>query len=130
MDGIFKPRVPFNLSVSTTISPIPTNPKQALTDPNCHCAMTDEYKALVDNNTWILVPREPNMNVIRSMWIFRYKTKSDGTFERYKARLVGYGRAQQVGIDCYNTFSPVVKPATISTVFKYRGFKIMTNTPT
>ncbi|XP_071739987.1 uncharacterized mitochondrial protein AtMg00810-like [Rutidosis leptorrhynchoides] len=50
------------------------------------------------------------------MWIFRHKTRSDGTFERYKARLVGDGRAQPLGIDCHETFSPVVKPATIRTV--------------
>ncbi|XP_071689223.1 uncharacterized mitochondrial protein AtMg00810-like [Rutidosis leptorrhynchoides] len=50
------------------------------------------------------------------MWILHHKIRSDGTFERYKARLVGDGRSQQVGIDCYETFSPVVKPATIRTV--------------
>ena len=44
------------------------------------------------------------------------KEKSDGTFERHKARLVGDGAGQQVGIDCGETFSPVVKPATIRTV--------------
>ncbi|XP_076916064.1 uncharacterized protein LOC143575637 [Bidens hawaiensis] len=38
---------------------------------------------------------------------------SDGTLERYKARLVCDGRGQQAGIDCGETFSPVVKPATI-----------------
>lgn len=42
--------------------------------------------------------------------------KSDGSFERHKARLVGNGASQQVGVDCGETFSPVVKPATIRTV--------------
>nr|GFA25467.1 hypothetical protein [Tanacetum cinerariifolium] len=41
---------------------------------------------------------------------------SDGSFKRYKARLVGDGRSQQVRIDCAETFSPVVKPATIRVV--------------
>jgi hypothetical protein len=79
-------------------------------------AMHDEYNALIKNETWDLVPRPPDVNVIRSMWIFRHKENSDGSFERHKARLVGDGAGQQVGIDCGETFSPVVKPATIRTV--------------
>ena len=78
--------------------------------------MTEEFSALIDNKTWELVPRHPDMNIIRCMWIYKQKLKSDGTLERYKARLVGDGRTQQVGVDCSDTFSPVVKPATIRTV--------------
>ncbi|KAK4358263.1 hypothetical protein RND71_023873 [Anisodus tanguticus] len=78
--------------------------------------MTDEYNALIDNKTWELVPRPSGINVIRSMWIFAHKENSDGSFARHKARLVGDGKTHQVGIDCGETFSPVVKPATIRTV--------------
>jgi len=78
--------------------------------------MTDEYNALIKNKTWELVPRPPDVNIIRSMWIFRHKHKSDGSFERHKARLVGDGRSQMKGVDCDETFSPVVKSATIRIV--------------
>lgn len=79
-------------------------------------AMHDEYNALIKNETWDLVPRPPYVNVIRFMWIFKHKEKFDGSFERHKALLVGDGAGQQVDIDCGETFSPVVKPATIHTV--------------
>jgi hypothetical protein len=113
--GITKPKTPFNLH-TTTVEPIPKNPKDALSNPVWSRAMHDEFSALIDNETWELVPRHPNMNVIRCMWLFKHKYKSDGSLERYKARLVCDGRSQQVGIDCEETFSPVVKPATIRTV--------------
>ena len=99
-----------------SFSPLPKNLIHALRDPNWKQAIQEEFNALIENNTWDLVPQPPNANVIRSLWIFWVKTKSDGFFERYKARLVGDGKSQREGIDCDETFSPVVKPATIRIV--------------
>ncbi|GJY60221.1 ribonuclease H-like domain-containing protein [Tanacetum coccineum] len=42
--------------------------------------------------------------------------RSDGSLSRYKACLVATGRSQQHGIDYDETFSLVVKPATIHTI--------------
>ncbi|MFS7996236.1 putative RNA-directed DNA polymerase [Helianthus anomalus] len=78
--------------------------------------MQTEFSALQENDTWELVPRPSDRPVTRCMWIFRHKFKSDGSLERYKARLVVNGNSQTVGIDCEDTFSPVVKPATIRIV--------------
>jgi hypothetical protein len=78
--------------------------------------MQSEFDALIRNKTWDLVPRPCDANLIRCMWIFRHKKNSDGSFERYKARLVGDGRSQVAGVDCDETFSPMVKPATIRTM--------------
>ncbi|KAL9234053.1 hypothetical protein vseg_008969 [Gypsophila vaccaria] len=114
--GIFKPKPIFDLSATTTPSPIPKSPIAALHDPHWNHAMKDEYAALIKNRTWVLVPRPPNVNVTRCLWLFKHKFKANGDLERYKARLVVNGRSQQVGIDCDETFSPVVKPATIRTV--------------
>lgn len=100
----------------TSISPLPKNLVEALNDPNWKSAMVDEYNALIENNTWKLVPHPPNVNVILSIWVFRHKKNGGGTFQHHKARLVGDGRSQQVGVDCTETFSPMVKPATTRTV--------------
>ncbi|XP_074310396.1 uncharacterized protein LOC141646388 [Silene latifolia] len=116
MHGIFKPKPQFDLSVTTTLAPIPKNPIAALHDPHWKQAMTDEFDALLKNKTWVLVPRPSNVNITRCIWLFKHKFKSNGDLERYKARLVVNGRSQQVGIDCDETFSTVVKPATIRTV--------------
>nr|GEU73746.1 ribonuclease H-like domain-containing protein [Tanacetum cinerariifolium] len=70
----------------------------------------------VKNGTWILVPRPAGINLVRSMWLFKHKFHADGTLSRYKARLVANGSSQQLGIDYDETFSPVVKSATIRTV--------------
>ncbi|GJS31989.1 ribonuclease H-like domain-containing protein [Tanacetum coccineum] len=79
-------------------------------------AMYDEYNALVKNGTWLLVPRPTSVNMVRSMWLFKHKFHADGTLNRYKARLVANGSSQQLGVDFDETFSPVVKLATIRTV--------------
>nr|GEV64841.1 ribonuclease H-like domain-containing protein [Tanacetum cinerariifolium] len=78
--------------------------------------MCDEYKALIDNNTWVLVPRPQNVNIVCSIWLYKQKYNADGSSNWYKARLVANGRSQQQGIDCDERFIPVVKPATIRTV--------------
>nr|GEX12510.1 hypothetical protein [Tanacetum cinerariifolium] len=75
--------------------------------------MRDEYDALIKNSTWTLVPRTPDANVVRCMWLFRHKFLADATLSRYKARLMANGSTQLEGIDVDETFSPVVKPGTI-----------------
>ncbi|XP_021985224.1 uncharacterized mitochondrial protein AtMg00810-like [Helianthus annuus] len=90
MDGISKPKQPFNLN-TTVITPVPKTPKEALSTPDWYNAMTIEFNALIKNQTWELVQRTPDMNVICNMWLFWHKFRSDGTLERYKAHLdVGY----------------------------------------
>ncbi|XP_022040626.1 uncharacterized mitochondrial protein AtMg00810-like [Helianthus annuus] len=85
MDEIVKPKARLNLNASTIV-PLPNNPTDALSNPVWHKAMTDEYHALIKNQTWELTPRLPDMHIIRSMWLFKHKFISDGPLERYKAR--------------------------------------------
>ena len=70
-------------------------------------AMQKEYDALMQQGTWVLVDPPPNVHVIDTKWIFRVKTKGDGTFERFKARLVARGFKQIEGLDYDETYAPV-----------------------
>lgn len=53
--------------------------------------------------------------MVSGKWIFRHKFHPDGSLAWYKARWVVRGFTQQ-GVDYNETFSPVVKPATIRVV--------------
>ncbi|GJZ47050.1 ribonuclease H-like domain-containing protein [Tanacetum coccineum] len=110
-----RPTKRLNLHVSS-VSPLPKSYRDAFNDPNWQNAMCDEYTALIKNKTWTLVPRPPDTNIVRCMWLFRHKYLADGTLSRYKERLVANGSTQLEGVDVDETFSLVVKPGTIRTV--------------
>jgi len=101
---------------ATSLSPLPKTFRSALADPHWRAAMQAEFDALLANDTWTLVPRPPGVNVVTGKWVFRQKFLSDGSLDRYKARWVLRGFTQRPGIDYDETFSPVIKPATVRVV--------------
>ena len=78
--------------------------------------MAAEISALMDAQTWTLVPPPPNQNIICCKQIYRVKQKADGTVNRFKAWPVAKGFTQQSGIDYEDIFSPVTKSSTIRLV--------------
>jgi hypothetical protein len=76
----------------------------------------EEYEVLLSNNTWDLVPQPPRANVITDKWIFKHKLKADGSLDQYKARWDLQGFTQRPRVNYNETFSPVIKSATVWTV--------------
>lgn len=101
--------------VHTTVSAheLPSNVTASFSQPHWFKAMQDELFALHRNKTWILVPHSPSMNVVGSKWGYRVKYNQDGSIQRYKARLVAQGFHQIPRLDYFETFSPIIKPATV-----------------
>ena len=59
--------------------------------PAASALVEEEYAALLQNDTWDLVPRPPRANIVFGKWIFKHKFRADGSLERYKARWVLHG---------------------------------------
>ncbi|WVZ71194.1 hypothetical protein U9M48_019809, partial [Paspalum notatum var. saurae] len=114
--GVLRPAAFSTAAAEPGISPVPSSVRDALADPHWRRAMEEEYTALLANQTWDLVPPPPGGNVVTGKWIWTHKRRADGTLDRYKARWVLRGFTQRPGVDYDETFSPVVKPATVRTV--------------
>jgi hypothetical protein len=78
--------------------------------------MEEEFAILIANNTWDLVPLLVGSNIINGKWIFKLKFHSDDSLEWYKAHWILRAFTQWPDIDYDETFSLVVKPATVRTV--------------
>ncbi|CAL2225684.1 unnamed protein product [Prunus armeniaca] len=93
----------------------PTCFSQVVHFPEWREAMVIEFNALLKNQTSVLIPLS-QQHVVGCKWVFKLKRKSDGSIEKYKARLIAKGFHQQPGIDFDETFSHVVKPTTVRTI--------------
>ena len=69
--------------------------------------MNEELDQIKKNDTWELVPRPKNKNLIGTKWVFGNKLNEDGQVTWNKARLVCKGYAQVEGINFEETFFPV-----------------------
>jgi hypothetical protein len=95
---------------------VPKSVRTSLLDANWRSAIQAEYDALMANNTCTLVPQLAGVNIVTGKWVYRHMFLADGSLDHYRARWVLHGLIQWPGIDFYETFIPVFKPATIRVV--------------
>ena len=70
-------------------------------------------ESIKENQVWKLVELSKGCKAIGNKWVLIVKRKANGTIERYKACLVAKGYTQNEGIDYDETFSPVIRFASI-----------------
>jgi FtsZ-binding cell division protein ZapB len=105
----------------STIEPKSFN--EACEDKDWIAAMNEELDQIEKNNTWELVPRPSDKNVIGSKWVFKNKLNEQGQIVRNKARLVCKGYAQIEGQDFDETFAPVARMEVIRMFLAYACHK-------
>ncbi|KAF2887240.1 hypothetical protein ILUMI_18933, partial [Ignelater luminosus] len=79
-------------------------------------AVQEKIEPLKEDDTWELMKLPPGRRFLDSKWVFKIKEDRNGNVERYKARLVIKGCAQQKGYDYEETYAPVAKLTTLRTL--------------
>jgi hypothetical protein len=96
-----------HLSLSSMIEP--TYFEEANKDEFWNKTMDKELDQIEKNDTWELVPRTKDKNVIGTKWIYNNKLNEYGQVTRNKAIFICKGYAQVEGMDFEETFSPVAR---------------------
>jgi hypothetical protein len=82
---------------TTTALSDPASYRNAILHPEWQQVMAEEIAALEGTGMWDLVPYPPCAHRISCKCVYKVRTRSDGSLERYKARLIARGFQQEQG---------------------------------
>ena len=94
---------------------VPSSLREALTGPDAkhwRPAVQGEYDSIQEARTYDIVELPHGRTAIGCKFVLAKKLLADGSV-KYKARLVAKGFTQQAGIDYQETYSPVVRYASL-----------------
>ena len=100
---------------------IPADYQQAIESPEANKwkeTMDAEMNALIDNDTFELVPCPKDRQIVGAKWVYTIKTDQNEK-ESYKARFVAKGYSQIPDIDYQETFAPTARMSTIRTLLQH-----------
>jgi hypothetical protein len=86
--------------------------------------MTDELDALHKTHTWVMTTLPPGKSAVGCKWVYKFKTRADGSVECYKPLLVARGSTQEYGIDYEETFAPVARLTSVRSYLLLLQFTI------
>jgi hypothetical protein len=75
--------------------------------------MAEKIAAHEWTGIWDLIPYSPHVHPITCKWVYKVKTRSDGSLKHYNAHLVARGFQQEQGHDYDETFAPIAHITTI-----------------
>lgn len=101
----------------------PKDVDEACKDGNWIKAMEEELNQIEKNNTWILVPKPKDKNVIGTKWVFQNKLNEEGEVVRNKAKPVCKCYSQMEGVDFKETFALVDRIEFVRLFLAYATYK-------
>jgi hypothetical protein len=78
--------------------------------------MLEEYRSILKNNDWDIVPRPKDKSMVSSKWVYKIKHVADGSVENFKEIFVARGFSHKEGIDYNDNFSPVARYTSIRVI--------------
>lgn len=85
--------------------------------------MQSELQALELIKTWTIFDLPQHKIPIGCKWVYHIKYLTDGSIDRYKARLVAKDCTQQEGIDYFDTFPFVAQLTIVKTLISLTSIK-------
>jgi hypothetical protein len=117
------------IAVAYFVSEVPKTYRQAMESPEAKKwlkAIDDELGAMERLMVWQVVPTPRANRLLGTIWVFRRKLDTQGTFLKFKAQLCAQG-SHQAAEDCPFTYAPTGQSASLRaalTIGLLKGYTI------